>query len=270
MAKFGNVYLTLLLAISILAIPTSAVGLPLVQINTVPSASSTGVSHSLTIQAEELAYPLLIINGTLSPPPSTPSNVTWTIKGSIGYPLSSLVTYASATAQVDGPTGAFSYTLCLGGEGWPVWPADAYTLEGVWAGMGETANATSSFDYSVPLSSSSGAACPPLTGGTHALTLLNAPGDVPITGGCCAYNITYSNNLSLPVTGIAYLDLHNGFGQTVYIASSPLGIGPASHGSILSLVSTVSSGKYEATIFVVSPEGFAISGATSFLVTIPP
>src|SRR5580658_4160857 len=56
-------------------------------------------------------------------------------------------------------------------------------------------------------------------GGTDDWTLLKTPNYVPATVSCCAYNVTYRNNLNVAVKGTAFLVLHNGIGQTVYITS---------------------------------------------------
>lgn len=179
------------------------------------------------------------------------------------------VTEAMASVPVNGTTGAFSDELCA----WPtLWSVGNTTLEAGWISSAGTANATTTFIYSRPTSGSisndaSGVCALQIE--TDDLTLLNTPFSVPGSVPCCVYNFTYSNSLRAAINGTAYLVLHNGIGQTVYITSTTIWVDPAFYESQIVAVRALPAGTYNATIFVLSSNGYAISNSTAFELSVP-
>jgi hypothetical protein len=265
----------IVLTISTATIP-SVVGVASPIPTVIPSHASpiNPPQYTLTIQGAIRNWPFLVISGRVSPPPLTPSNVTWTMKGLVmqygngGYSYVT-VPEAKATIQVNDTTGTFSDELCA----WPtLWNQGLTTLVGSWVGPEGVANATTSFAYSRPTDGSASN----ITAGACALqieqddlTLLNVPLNVPGDVPCCSYNFTYNNNLRVAATGTTYLVLHNGLGQTLYIANTTVWVDPAFYESQIVSVRGLPPGTYNATIFVVSSSGCTISRTTTFEIVVP-
>jgi len=104
------------------------------------------VVYTITVQTDSPAYganQTIVINGTVSPTPSTPSNVTITIKG----PGSVVV--LNGSAAVGTLSGSYSYTLTADSD--CKWLAGSYQVAAVWQGSGQAAKASTTFQWSPPL-----------------------------------------------------------------------------------------------------------------------
>jgi hypothetical protein len=99
---------------------------------------------AMSIETDRPAYTSgesMLISGSVSPPPSAPSNVTITITGPQGV-------VAVATSAVSTTNGSYSYHLVTGGSSG--WVSGTYTVMGVWSVLGQNETATTSFELAFP------------------------------------------------------------------------------------------------------------------------
>ncbi|MGH9920944.1 MAG: hypothetical protein ACRD6W_19005 [Nitrososphaerales archaeon] len=98
-------------------------------------------------------------------------------------------------------------------------------------------------------------------GGTSAWTVVGAPNQ-PTQFSSPALNVTYQNNLSIPVEGLVVMVLHNAMGQTVLISTATLSLQASSSGTALLLEDGLPNGDYSASVFAFTFAGVAISNST--------
>jgi hypothetical protein len=81
----------------------------------------------------------MVVSGSVSPPPTAPSNVTITIAGPQGVVV-------TATAAVSLANGSYSYQVVTGGSS-SGWVTGTYTVRGDWSAQGEAETAMTSFEF---------------------------------------------------------------------------------------------------------------------------
>lgn len=99
--------------------------------------------------------------------------------------------------------------------------------------------------------------------GTETFTTTQQPTLLTQCSGICM-QVTYMNNLNFEDTGFVFAVIHNSLGQTVSIQTAV--ITPAAgqnDTAFLVLNNYISFGSYNATVFVVSTGGVAISTASA-------
>lgn len=238
-------------------------------------ASPGSAQYALTIQGGIPHWPFLVINGTMSPPPMSHSNVTWVMSGIVTRYYSNgeygdfPVTEAVESTPVNATSGSFSTELCA----WPtLWIPGSTTVTGSWVGPDGAANASTTFNYFPPetgsVTNDTAGACSSQPN-LDDLMLRNLPFNVSADIPCCTYNFTYGNSLSVAESGTAYLVLHNGLGQTVYMNNASVWVDPAFYASQTVSVRGLLPGTYQANIFVVSSSVYALSNLTTFELTVP-
>jgi hypothetical protein len=98
-------------------------------------------------------------------------------------------------------------------------------------------------------------------------TLVKGPtlsygGDNPVV------EATYTNNLNFTVTGISFLMIHNGVGQTIAYSTATLIPPGGGNATAYNVVFGLPPGTYHATVFVTSVSWVALSGSSSFTFTL--
>jgi hypothetical protein len=105
-------------------------------------------------------------------------------------------------------------------------------------------------------------------GGTNVWTMVGSPsfqtGDI----GPLAV-VSFSNHLSVPLSGIAIMVLHNNSSQTVYFSTGTVTIASGAIGTVELVEFGLPAGTYNATFFAFTFGGVAISLPTYALFTLP-
>jgi hypothetical protein len=118
------------------------------------------------------------------------------------------------------------------------------------------------------LSSAAAASADPFVGGTTVWTMVGAP--APGVGPLgTADTISYSNHLTIGVTGIVFMVLRNNSSQMVYFSEATATIAPGTIVAAQLVEFGLAAGTYNATFFAVAFSGVAISLPTSALFTVP-
>lgn len=104
--------------------------------------------------------------------------------------------------------------------------------------------------------------------GTLTFTAVAPPSILPICTGLCM-QVTYKNNLNFSNTGIVYTVIHNSIGQTSSIQTATITPAGGQDSTAFFQVSFgLSSGTYNATVFVTTVGGVAISETSTIGFTI--
>jgi len=114
-----------------------------VSVSTVTAAKSA--AFALSVRVNRVAYTTnepILVNGSVSPAPYFPLNVTVTLIVISGFGV-----VATGTSQVSTVNGSYSYTLVAGGSS--AWVSGVYTVTAICV-FGATETATTQFDYAVP------------------------------------------------------------------------------------------------------------------------
>ncbi len=77
-----------------------------------------------------------------------------------------------------------------------------------------------------------------------------------------SFKVTYNNTISVSMTGMVFMVVHNSLGQTVQISISSLQLAPGANGSAFPILLGLPSGNYTATFFATTPGDVAISTAS--------
>jgi hypothetical protein len=118
------------------------------------------------------------------------------------------------------------------------------------------------------LSSASTVQAATFVGGTSVWTIVGSP--EPSTGACpgtCEL-LSYSNHLSVSVSGIIFMVLRNNDSQMVSLSSASATIATGAIVPALLIAVGLSPGTYNATFFAVAYSGVAISLSSSVMVTV--
>ncbi len=101
----------------------------------------------------------------------------------------------------------------------------------------------------------------PIATGTDTVTMLNPPTYIA----CCdAWQLNYKNNLDSAVEGIVFAVVHNRAGQTVFYQTATIRPGPGQNvTTYFALYQGLSGGSYNASFFVITPSGVAVSSTTT-------
>jgi hypothetical protein len=113
----------------------------IVSVSTVTAAKSAAFALSVRVDRQDCTtnQPILV-NGSVSPAPNAPSNVTLVVTSGFGVA-------ATATSRVSGINGSYSYTLVAGGSS--AWVSGVYTVTAICVAFGATETATTQFNYSI-------------------------------------------------------------------------------------------------------------------------
>jgi hypothetical protein len=105
-------------------------------------------------------------------------------------------------------------------------------------------------------------------GGTNVWTMVGAPSFS--TGGNFPLGVvSFSNHLSVDVSGIVIMVLRNNSSQTVYFSTGTVTIASGAIGTVELIEFGLAPGTYNATFFAFTFAGVAISLPTSALFTLP-
>ncbi|HVB95536.1 MAG TPA: hypothetical protein VND41_02910 [Nitrososphaerales archaeon] len=105
-------------------------------------------------------------------------------------------------------------------------------------------------------------------GGTNVWTMVGAPSFH--TGGSFPLGaVSFSNHLTVEVSGIVIMVLRNNSSQTVYFSTGTVTIGSGEIGTVELIEFGLAPGTYNATFFAFTFAGVAISLPTSALFALP-
>jgi len=191
-----------------------------------------------------------------------------TYKNNLNFPFSSVTVtgatssgntvknYQTATAAF-APGESLTLPFLVGGL-----PGGTYSLStSAAATFGPSVSGTSVIEFQILPDSSL------FIGKASDWTLLKGPalvfgGDSPVV------KATYANNLDVGVTGIMWLVIHNGVGQTISFSTGTLSPAGGGNPTGTDVVFGLTPGTYNATVFVTSVSFIALSGSASFNFTI--
>lgn len=115
----------------------------LVSVSTVTATNTAGFALSVRVDRQDYTTnQSILVNGTVSPPPISPSSVTLIVTGPNGVA-------ATANSEVSMTNGSYSYTFLAGGS--PAWVVGAYTVTAICTESGATEAATAQFSFAVPV-----------------------------------------------------------------------------------------------------------------------
>lgn len=117
------------------------------------------------------------------------------------------------------------------------------------------------------LGSASSAEAQTLVGGTTAWTVVGAPAPSTSCLGPCEL-LSFSNHLSVNVTGIVFMVLRNNSSQTISISIATATIASGGIAEVALVETGVPPGAYNATFFAVAFSGVAISLPTTATFTV--
>jgi len=237
---------------------------------TTTSPSTCASQYGLTVQTGHVTYlgdATIPINGSVSPTPIASSNVTITVRNPVG------IVVASASSPVSTATGAYSTSISAGSCPSADWFSGTYDVVAVWEGEGQTANASASFGYVVPVVSVGLVST--CVGGPENWSLASPPiycvdahpNGCFVTPGMIYAN--FRNNLDSNVTGIVLWVVHNEVGQTVGIGSTTLQLSAGANATANPIIYNLAPGTYNSTVFAIASNGVEISTSTVLLFTLP-
>jgi len=114
----------------------------IVSVSTVTAAKSAAFALSVGVDRPDYTTnQLILVNGSVSPTPNFPLNVTLIVTSPLGV-------IAIASSPVSNTNGSYSYTLRAGAAGWVV---GVYGVSAVCVDFGATGTATTQFTYEVPV-----------------------------------------------------------------------------------------------------------------------
>jgi hypothetical protein len=105
-------------------------------------------------------------------------------------------------------------------------------------------------------------------GGTNVWTMVGAP-SFPTGGSYPVGVVSFSNHLTVDVSGIVIMVLRNNSSQTVYFSTGTVTIPSGAIGTVELIEFGLAPGTYNATFFAFSFSGVAISLSTSALFAVP-
>jgi hypothetical protein len=118
------------------------------------------------------------------------------------------------------------------------------------------------------VSSAQAAEADTFVGGTNVWTMVGAP-SFPTGGTYPVGLVSYSNHLTVNVSGIVIMVLRNNSSQTVYFSTGTVTIASGAIDAVELVEFGLAPGTYNATFFAITFGGVAISLPTSALFTLP-